>query len=273
MKDLLALSETIGTFSPAAGYAADLARILGASATALFVVEAGAAPTSFDPAVVSLLEAQVRDTLQRGRNESGAWERVLRERGAPAGTWQVASGPPFDAVRIASAWHDALVFDLVRHDLASVGRAARFMTGCGLPCFVVPDGYGNRARLDRVAVAVNGSPESIRALHASLPLLAHAGHVVLMRGRRRAPLLATLAEPPLFDCEAHLERHGIRWERRRLEDPEQASGEEILAAAEAAGADLLVMGAYGRNRVAETVFGGATWHALRHTRIALFTRH
>ena len=273
MKDLLALSDTIGTFSPAAGYAADLARVLGASTTGLFVVESGAPPTSFDPAVVSLLEAQVRDTLQRARNERVAWDRLLRERGAPAGTWQVATGPTYDAVRVASAWHDALVFDLVRNDLASVAQAARFMTGCGLPCFVVPDGYGERAKLDRVAVAVNGSPESIRALHASLPLLAHAGHVVLMRGRRRAPLLAALTDPPLFECEAHLERHGIRWERHRLEDPEQASGDEILAAAESAGADLLVMGAYGRMRLAERVLGGATLHALKHSRVPLLMRH
>lgn len=44
---------------------------------------------------------------------------------------------------------------------------------------------------------------------------------------------------------------------------DRAAGEEILAAVEAAGADLLVMGAFGPQGFAQMIFGSATGFVLR----------
>ena len=50
-------------------------------------------------------------------------------------------------------------------------------------------------------------------------------------------------------------------------------GEVLIEEASRAGADLLVMGAYGHWRWREWVFGGATLHVLRHTTVPVLMTH
>ncbi len=50
-------------------------------------------------------------------------------------------------------------------------------------------------------------------------------------------------------------------------------GERLIATAAAAGADLLVMGAYGHSRLRELVLGGATLSALKHPALPLLMVH
>lgn len=50
-------------------------------------------------------------------------------------------------------------------------------------------------------------------------------------------------------------------------------GWQLLEAADAAGADMLVVGAYGHRRFNEWLLGGMTRHVLEHARIPLFMRH
>ena len=50
-------------------------------------------------------------------------------------------------------------------------------------------------------------------------------------------------------------------------------GERLVYAAVTAGADLLIMGAYGHSRFRELILGGATLGALKHTTIPLFMAH
>lgn len=49
--------------------------------------------------------------------------------------------------------------------------------------------------------------------------------------------------------------------------------EALFAAAHDAAANLIVMGAYGRGRYTQYLFGGATSYALRNVRTPLFLRH
>jgi nucleotide-binding universal stress UspA family protein len=50
-------------------------------------------------------------------------------------------------------------------------------------------------------------------------------------------------------------------------------GERLVADAVAAGADLLVMGAYGRSRMRETIFGGATRSVLHESALPVLMAH
>ncbi len=47
----------------------------------------------------------------------------------------------------------------------------------------------------------------------------------------------------------------------------------LLGAVAEYGADMVVMGAYGHNRLREFVFGGATRHMLRHMRVPTLMSH
>jgi nucleotide-binding universal stress UspA family protein len=50
-------------------------------------------------------------------------------------------------------------------------------------------------------------------------------------------------------------------------------GDVLLSSAADAGADLIVMGAYGHSRVREMVLGGATRHLLQHMTVPVLMSH
>ena len=68
-------------------------------------------------------------------------------------------------------------------------------------------------------------------------------------------------------------RHGVTIALRRLAREAGGVGDTLLAAAADAGADMLVMGAYGHSRFREFVFGGATRHVLRHMTMPTLLSH
>jgi len=53
----------------------------------------------------------------------------------------------------------------------------------------------------------------------------------------------------------------------------RSTGEAVLAAAEADGCDLLIKGAFTRNRLRQTIFGGTTRHIMHHADLPLFMAH
>ena len=71
----------------------------------------------------------------------------------------------------------------------------------------------------------------------------------------------------------HLAFHGIAAEARGLQPDKRSTGEQLLAEAEAAGADLLVMGAYGHSRLRELVLGGVTRDVLEKAAICALMAH
>jgi nucleotide-binding universal stress UspA family protein len=119
-----------------------------------------------------------------------------------------------------------------------------------------------------IAVAWNGSPEAVRAVAASLPLLTQAETVCLITiGEADAANgVAALME--------HLAWHGIRATPSVLPQPAgMTAGEALLGAAAAISADLLVMGGYGRRPWREALFGGATREVLARKTMPLLLVH
>jgi nucleotide-binding universal stress UspA family protein len=140
------------------------------------------------------------------------------------------------------------------------------------PVVVVPDSAPAPAMPDCIAVAWNGAPEGLRALHAARPLLARARRVVVLRGRRR-PAFSAIGWHPPFALEAYFARESLEVEYRDLLADDDGAGAALLDAAAGIDAGLLVMGGYGRARFAEWVFGGATRHVLQHARLPVLLRH
>jgi nucleotide-binding universal stress UspA family protein len=105
---------------------------------------------------------------------------------------------------------------------------------------------------DSIAFGWNGEAAAVRALTGSLPLLAAARTVnVIVVGEKHRTSAAALVE--------HLAWHGIKASLRPAYAIEGVGpGEQLLAEARDAGADLLVMGGYGHRPWREALFGGAT---------------
>lgn len=72
---------------------------------------------------------------------------------------------------------------------------------------------------------------------------------------------------------AHLRRRGVNAESRVIAPVGETDGRAILMHAEAVGADLIVMGAYGRSRASEFVFGGVTRELLSATTVPILMTH
>ncbi|WP_188237526.1 universal stress protein [Sphingopyxis sp. LK2115] len=103
-----------------------------------------------------------------------------------------------------------------------------------------------------VMVAWNGSPQAASALRAGVALMRDAASVTLVTvgdddGRVAAE-----------DALRYMSRHGVHGELRREAKGMDASEEVLVRVADEIGAGLVVMGAFGRSRLRETLFGGVT---------------
>ncbi|TNC65809.1 universal stress protein [Rubellimicrobium roseum] len=119
-----------------------------------------------------------------------------------------------------------------------------------------------------VLVAWNGSRETTLAVQHALPFIRRAERVTLLEGtgKERFP---SVTRWPLVSMEGYLMTQAERIRKIILPGSEGDAGAAILRAAAQSGADLVVMGAYGRSWLAEWVLGGATRHVLRHACVPL----
>ena len=94
----------------------------------------------------------------------------------------------------------------------------------------------------------------------------------MLYGREREQF-SEIGWNPEFNLARYFAREDIAFEHRGLEAGADDAGIAILAAAASQGADLLVMGAYGRTRFSEWMFGGATRHVLAEATLPVLMRH
>ena len=120
----------------------------------------------------------------------------------------------------------------------------------------------------QVAVAWNGSTEATRALAATLPILAAADKVTLISVSTGAK--EGLAAAAIGD---YLSDHGIASEFRSQTARGSEVGQALLLAAKEAGADLLLMGAYGQSRRRELIMGGVTQHVIDESDLPVLLCH
>jgi nucleotide-binding universal stress UspA family protein len=103
-----------------------------------------------------------------------------------------------------------------------------------------------------VAVAWDGGKEASRAMRTALPLLQHAGEVVILA----APAASSRSFEP-SRLQTFLAARGVKAEVRLIEGGGDAAA-LLLAAARDVSAKLLVAGAFGHPRLQEFIFGGTT---------------
>jgi nucleotide-binding universal stress UspA family protein len=147
----------------------------------------------------------------------------------------------------------------------------RLALDSGRPVLVIP--YVGRYReIGRnVVIAWKAGRESARAVFDALPLLAGAETVDILEIKERRDGGSSLA--PDTTIAASLARHGIKATVRTSVAADIGIGDEILSRLADAGADLLVMGAYGHSRMRELIFGGATRHIFRHMTVPTLFSH
>lgn len=269
--DILALVTSTQPWSPATHAAMALAASFDARVTGCFVDPALRVLHGGDtePSVLALLLDEPRED----HHDRDAFLALAREAGVHGASWLVTRTGIARTLRQLGAWHDLVVIerDLVEHAhvFDVLGEA---LLACHAPCLILPPAWQETARFGQIAMAWNGSIESIRAIHSALPFALMAHHTVLIDGESPAHE-DDQDRAPHFDPQLYLANRGITVKARRLHTTPHDAGEALLRDVALAHADLLVMGAYGHSRMRERVFGGATRHILQHATVPVLMQH
>lgn len=213
-------------------------------------------------------ELRGRAVLAAAREARASFEAVVPDLGITT-EWREAEGNAADIITRHARYADVTVIGQAESAEDGPPLVDALVLDVGRPVLVVPYAGSFPSLGRRVVVAWNGSREATRAVHDALPLLCAADQVtviVVNPGNGHGDI-------PGADVTRHLSRHGVTATCETMQADDLEVGQVLLSRAADLGADLLVMGAYGRSRLRELVLGGATRHILRHMTLPVFLSH
>ncbi len=187
---------------------------------------------------------------------------------SPTAQWLRQIGEEAYWIREYGRAADLLVIGHPAHDQGvSIDTIQAALVGSGRPVLIVP-ATPLVSLPETMVIAWKAAPEAARAVTAAMPLLSKAKQI----------LIVTVAEEQgLSDEEGarlmtSLTWHGLNASTRHLR-PDRLGAADTLLAAAAEEKALLVMGAYGHNRLREWIFGGFTQHVLRGAAVPVLMMH
>lgn len=183
-------------------------------------------------------------------------------------SWSVTDGKQADIVgiwgRLASVVAVAqpeLDTNLGQHTLESA------LLNTGRPVLLCPKTPVSSLG-DNVAIAWNGSAESARAIAMCGSIIAEAKSVTVLCAED-AENLDLSAE----DLILHLQDHDITATAKTVKSKESSLGQSLVTAAKESGADVIIMGAYGRSRGRAMVLGSVTQWIIDHADMPVLLVH
>jgi nucleotide-binding universal stress UspA family protein len=207
------------------------------------------------------------------------FENFMREHGVSA-TRGTAGAPWYSWFEEVSQGESQVgshgrVFDIIvmnRPDADSTGPYNRAIEAAlfesGRPVLLAPPAAPQTVATN-IMVHWNGSTEQARTNAFAMPLLRAAEQVSVLTviGGQDVP------GPPAEAVCRQLRYNGIAAKPVSIELDGRSTGEAVLAAAAAQGADLLIKGAFTRNRLRQMIFGGATSHIMQFADLPVLMAH
>jgi CrcB protein len=268
--NILAVLDRTQTASPVLAAAALVAeRLGGANIEALHLRH---------DALEGFMPTEEVMTRQRHAEIEGAAARKSAEMRQVFDAWRLAAGAGAwrevigETARVIAAEAAAADIIVIGHgagrdqgDTTASVHAALFVARKPtlLVAETVPTSLGRR-----VAVAWKPSKAAARAMAAATPMLMRAEFVTFLMSTDDGGGSA----PPDAALQA-LRQAGVQVAEHRFHAGGRRIGAALLAEADAAGADLLVMGAYTRGRLPEFVLGGATREVLALADLPVLMQH
>src|SRR5262249_14108044 len=114
--------------------------------------------------------------------------------------------------------------------------------------------------------------EAARTVNDALPLLRSAKSVTVLSVNPRTGTDAH-GQVPGADIAVHLARHAVKVNVEQAHVSELETSDVLLNRASDLGADLIVMGGYGRSRLSELILGGATHDILKRMTVPILMSH
>ncbi len=243
-------------------YAARLAKKYPAELLGAYLVP----PSELTPYASAVMSPDSIGRYLRGLAEAkAAAEARFRASTARAGVtgveWRAPDGNAIGAAVLHARHADLAILGQPPRDEPTIAFAVELANAvvmrCGRPVLFVPSVGEYPTVGERVLIAWKDSRESARAVADALPLLKDAKKVFAVAV---TPKTDESARERFTDAQVatFLRRHGVDATVRRLFAADIDAGELLLSQAADFGADMIVMGAYSRPRLAELAWGSVT---------------
>ncbi len=238
------------------------------------------------PVIGDLVERTAQEVAEAAASAKQGFDKAIAEHGLPLRSEPPAVQPGQSvALEASAAWREETGFagDLIPRrarlfDLVVLGRSDRVidqphtdvledtLLRCGRPVLLAPARAPKELGVS-IAIAWNASTEAARAVAGALPFLREAKRVRVLT----AGPADTADGPSLVTAFAW---RGIAAIARHLTPlPGVSTGERLLAAAREEGADMLVMGGYGKAPWREMLMGGATRQVVGTSLLPILISH
>ena len=256
--------------------AASLAKENGAHLTGICsLVEVGLLKNAMQNPFLRLEPTRVEELIKREYDGALLAKKrfdAIADRAGVAHSWLTGDGDAADLIIHACRLQDLAVVEQAGDPSDLLWGPAVQLALSGHPALIVPRSWTSPQFGRRALVAWNGSAQAAAAVRKALPLLRRAEQVSVLIGHSRASFPATM-RPPELDIVDYLNHQGVSADARDFLDSDADAGAGILKAAAESGADLIVMGAFGRSRFKEWILGGATRHVLESMTVPVFMAH
>lgn len=182
--------------------------------------------------------------------------------------WAEEEGEFLDHMKSYARSSDLAIVCQGDNDLGDVmGDIPSFILESGIPTLAVPKKPRESTFAENIFIAWNGGKESIRAIHAALPLLQKAKTVTILSICEEQN-----DEIQTADICKNLARHGVLV-RGMSEGLHFDPGARLLEICLSEHADLIVAGAWAHSRLAELIYGGVTKTLFNNQKIPVLFAH
>lgn len=277
LKDLMVVVDDSAASAARIDVAAQLALRDDGHLAALYCVASLTLPGYIEAEIPEEVRAnQRRYAHEQAEKAEALFNDAMRRHGlTDRSEWRAVHAPLAEAAALHGRYADLVVvgqLDPQRERDRPVVHPEDLVFDCGRPILVVP--YAGRFATvgERILVGWNASREAARAVGDAMPLLTQAKRVVVMAVNPRSGR-GGIGDEPGADIARHLSRHDVRVEAAHISTREVEPGDTMLNAVSDESCDLVVMGAYGRSRLRETVLGGMTRYMLQHMTVPVLLSH
>lgn len=246
------------------------------------VIATGFAPPAGDGSVMTMLEKEAHDLAEAAAAYVADFTKThvvpLQPDGGKAVFGQAhASFRPVIGPAAGCLASEGRTVDLIVTGYDKAGDLTTLVSllfKTGAPVLAIPHLPGGTMSVtghaETIAVAWDGSITAARALRAAMPELLNARDVYLVSVEGMDDPVDVTGEA---DVRNYLTSHGVVAEFIHCERTSHPIGFTVLEKARDLGADLLVMGAYGRGHVGEMLLGGVSNYVVKHTHLPLLLAH
>jgi nucleotide-binding universal stress UspA family protein len=251
-------------------FALDVCRAMDAHLTCLLVTTYDAYAT-FDPMGGMGAQTVLVEGLRESESNMQAQTETRLLRDDVRWDWVAARGDVAGIIVAQSALCDLVIVsqcrDADRRPNKPLPIVDDVVVHAACAVMVVPDSIGSWRAGEAAVIGWNASPEAAHAIRAALPFLHAASSVhIVSVGEDNETFPQTAAN-------TYLSRHGVASDLHELTGSNRKAAKVLLDFAKSKRANCLVMGAYGRSRLRETLLGGATRSLLSDSDVPLLLSH